>query len=447
LFGDFEADTGYLWNGMVMYTGSTEDDDAASTVRAPERIEQPKVQIGQDTSLATTFEGGNSQAGNMFTIQAKEYPVIITSFDIHTSSTVKKTRVLIYTKKGSYEGFEDSKTGWTVICNKDVQGQGSLEPTTVPDNFVNDVTIHPGEMQSFYVSLSQPNILYTNGQDLESMSDEYISFLDSVGKSWPFGATHVDRIWNGKVHYTPKLPDPKGIIGTTIQGGNGSYGMMFNVRAQHALTITSIWFHTHLTEDVPVEVWVPKNFDQGIDDIWNKSRSWKKVASYTVLGKGQGKLTKLPDFSLDIYIPRRKNYALYITLPEGGLRYTESSSCRNRNKIHTTAETTRELIIRHGMGIGSPGFGKCKYDCRDFNGAILYTSAVVNDGTLYLDQDEGEEGWICGDDSECLSLTCAAVGAGVKIREQRYCQGPFCEGLNYCMGNSRFHVEDGTCRS
>jgi hypothetical protein len=89
-----------------------------------------------------------------------------------------------------------------------------LKPTTLPDNLVKDVTIHPGETQSFYVTFRKPDILYTNGQDLESMNDEYISILDSVGKSWPFGATHVDRIWNGKVHYTPELPGPKGIIGT-----------------------------------------------------------------------------------------------------------------------------------------------------------------------------------------------------------------------------------------
>jgi hypothetical protein len=149
----------------------------------------------------TLFAGGNGQAGNMFVVQAHQEPITIFSIDIHTYSKNPNLEVMIYTKAGSFWGYETSADGWTKICDTTVQGLGTPNPTPIPASAIQEVTIQPGDMQSFYVTLTTSTIRYTNGHDIHSMGDEYITFEDSVGVLYPFAAIHIDRIWNGQIHY------------------------------------------------------------------------------------------------------------------------------------------------------------------------------------------------------------------------------------------------------
>jgi hypothetical protein len=149
----------------------------------------------------TTFAGGNGQAGNMFIVQAHQEPITIFSFDIHTYSKDPELEVVIYTRFGSFWGYETSADGWTKICDTFIQGLGTPNATPIPASAIEEVTIQRDDMQSFYVTLAKATIRYTNGHDIHSMGDEYLSFGDSVGVLYPFGAVHQDRIWNGQIHY------------------------------------------------------------------------------------------------------------------------------------------------------------------------------------------------------------------------------------------------------
>ena len=137
----------------------------------------------------------------MFEVQAHHQSITIVSMDIHTYSKNSDVEVMIYTKSGSFWGFETSADGWTKICDTTVQGLGTPNPTPIPASAIQEVTIQPGDMQSFYVTLTQATIRYTNGHDLHTAGDEYITFEDSVGVTYPFARIHRDRIWNGQIHY------------------------------------------------------------------------------------------------------------------------------------------------------------------------------------------------------------------------------------------------------
>jgi hypothetical protein len=149
----------------------------------------------------TTFAGGNGQAGNMFVVQAHHEAITIFSVDIHTYSKDPDLEVLIYTRPGSFWGYETSADGWEKICDTTVQGLGTADPTPVRANAIKEVTVQPGATQSFYVTLTKATIRYTNGQVIHTRGDDYITFEESIGVLYPFSRIHRDRIWNGRIHY------------------------------------------------------------------------------------------------------------------------------------------------------------------------------------------------------------------------------------------------------
>jgi hypothetical protein len=147
----------------------------------------------------TTFAGGNGQAGNMIEILATK-KIVVKSFDIHTFTT-GSVQALIYVKRGTYVGFEKNPAAWTKIADTFVVGRGSPNPTPIAEKDVAPVSINAGETYSFYITLAENSIRYTNGQVVAS--DDSLTFIRSNGNRFPFGQTFVDRIWNGILNYVP----------------------------------------------------------------------------------------------------------------------------------------------------------------------------------------------------------------------------------------------------
>ena len=107
----------------------------------------------------------------------------------------------MYAKKGSYVGFETNAAAWTLIADTWVVGQGSPKPTPIPKKDVTPVSIKAGETWSFYITLTENSIRYTNGKVIAK--DASVTFIRSNGNKYPFGANYVDRIWNGVLNYAP----------------------------------------------------------------------------------------------------------------------------------------------------------------------------------------------------------------------------------------------------
>ncbi|KAI2508884.1 Metallo-peptidase family M12B Reprolysin-like [Fragilaria crotonensis] len=206
------------WNGIVYYEKASASATPRPTNRptpsptpmpvvrptqpptpVPVNQRTPLPTSGQADAVATTFAGGNGQAGNMIEVLASKN-IVVKSFDIHTYNT-GSVHAYVYYKKGSYVGFETIPSAWTKIADTWVVGKGSPNPTPIPAKDVVPVSIRAGETYSFYITLTDSSMRYTNGK--VAAGDASIKFIRSNGNKYPFGASYPDRIWNGVLNYVP----------------------------------------------------------------------------------------------------------------------------------------------------------------------------------------------------------------------------------------------------
>jgi Metallo-peptidase family M12 len=417
--------------------------------------------------LTTTFAGGNGQAGNMVEIVASQN-IVVTALDIHTYST-QSVHVFVYMKKGTYVGFEQNSDAWTAIADTWVEGKGSPNPTKIPAKDVIPVPITAGETYSFYITLTESSIRYTNGAI--AARDGAITFVRSSGNKYPFGASYPNRIWNGILYYTQgtvsrttdgtpvNKSGPSKQIQTTFENGNGSYGSMFDVQAKEDLVINNIWVHTYqqLGTLVEIEVYKLKTVGSFLGSELDSSK-WEKVGGAVVEGKGTGYATKLPPGSInEITVPKGQKQALYVTAIGGGLRYTKGKSV-------TTLEVYVEnddIKIFEGAGVGAPRFG-ATFTPRVFNGVLEYYTPNVNSvGTSSGDQATGQydkitelkdEGWPCTSPDECNSSKCGratlsetdtlSIGTHSKLEDNSGSR-QLRKGVFFCLDNKGEHYEDG----
>ncbi|PKP23930.1 MAG: hypothetical protein CVU03_14140, partial [Bacteroidetes bacterium HGW-Bacteroidetes-2] len=152
------------------------------------------------SDITTFFTGGNSFAGNMFDVTASGADdLLIDGFDVNV--TAGSGTISVYTRPGSYVGFEGSAAGWTLMGSEVVTGAGSNLPTPVN---VGGLTIPAGQTYGFYVTVSDyPSLTmnYTNGDNV--FSDANITIATGVGKGDPdfTGSTFASRSWNGTIYY------------------------------------------------------------------------------------------------------------------------------------------------------------------------------------------------------------------------------------------------------
>ncbi len=152
-------------------------------------------------SLTTTFEGGNSQSGNMFNVVVSENnEVTIRGFDINLSNSGETINVKVYYRDGSYEAGEYSAEGWTSLGTHAVSSNGVGLPTSLD---IDDLQLKPGQTYGFFITTtnSQEVLHYTNGD--ASYGDDNITITAGIGKGLPefMGESYSPRIWNGTIYY------------------------------------------------------------------------------------------------------------------------------------------------------------------------------------------------------------------------------------------------------
>jgi hypothetical protein len=391
------------------------------SVLRPQNLPTPSIVAVPTSKLTTLFAGGNGQAGNMFDVTTNK-AIVVKSFDIHTYST-SSVRVLVFTKKGTYAGFEKNRAEWTQICDTRVFGLGSPNPTPIPKEAVIPVTVAAGETQAFYVTLTESKIRYTNG--IVNADDGTLRIIQSSGNKYPFGDFYQQRIWNGVLYYDlaglsasqPTVTPPDGSYGplkqhqTTFANKNGSFGSMWDIKAKEDLIIQNIWVHTfhQFGKMVEVEVYKIKAKNTSFQGKANSATEWELVGSATVEGQGTGVPTKLPPGTLKaITVAKGDIQGLYVTIIGGGLRYTNGKSTSTLLPFSETAD----MIVYEGAGIGSPRFGGA-FNARVFNGVIEYytpnasSSTSTSDVEAYNTGGKVEEGWPCEKNEDCKSGMCS----------------------------------------
>ena len=154
------------------------------------------------SSLTTTFDAGNGQAGNMFDIMAIN-DLTVDSFDISFDSGVTDD-VEIYFKTGTWVGFDADPAAWTLLTTvTGVTSAGDNVPTPLSLNLGVDVLA--GETVAFYVTLTTTTAInYTNGTVVGALfaSDANMEFYEGAGNPYPFAGTFAPRIFNGNIVYS-----------------------------------------------------------------------------------------------------------------------------------------------------------------------------------------------------------------------------------------------------
>ncbi len=180
------------------------------------RLGSGQCEPNPPAGLATTFQGGNGQAGNMFDLKATNAAgLTVSGWQINLNDEVTASTpvtVRIYRRVGSFVGHENSPDGWALLGTADVLSWGANQATPVPIGGLSlpfDQTVGVFITTDFITSqpppASPPFLNYTNQPPAATQftsADLVIS--GGVGKANPLftGATFFARMWNGGVLYS-----------------------------------------------------------------------------------------------------------------------------------------------------------------------------------------------------------------------------------------------------
>ena len=70
----------------------------------------------------------------MFDIKANTNPIIIRSMNINTIKNTNDARIEIWTKEGSFSGYEKNPNAWKLWLNDTVVANGAGNPTLIPSD-------------------------------------------------------------------------------------------------------------------------------------------------------------------------------------------------------------------------------------------------------------------------------------------------------------------------
>ena len=161
--------------------------------------------------ITTTFSSNNSFAGNMFDLTTFNNSLLITGADLNLNSLGSNAIVSVYTRVGSYSGFENSALGWTL------QGQESV--LSMGDNNASffdftDFVLNANTLYGMYFTVSDytrsgVHMRYTNGNNTYSNTDLKLELGVGKGNDDFTGNTINTRTWNGTLYYnTTSVPEP-----------------------------------------------------------------------------------------------------------------------------------------------------------------------------------------------------------------------------------------------
>eukprot|EP00804_Cyclotella_cryptica_P022681 CCRYP_012488-RA/>CCRYP_012488-RA protein AED:0.03 eAED:0.03 QI:1589/1/1/1/1/1/9/60/937 len=365
-----------LWNGSIHYVLLDEPDNE----RIPPRIMTPISFSSNNVTfstnvLSTTFASGNRGYGSMFDVSnTKGTYAVITSIDFHTD-LLTEINVIVYTKDGSFSGSEFKPNDWTVIADTNVTGQGYYKRTSIPSNDFQKVTISNGSTRGFYLSIDQPNLLYSN-VDGDKASGEIwsqsngIRFHIGSGLQATFSNAFHPRIYNGAIHYYHESrgssPAPESLSPTYSPRGNkyryetplggegGSFGVMFSIRnkVSNAIYVTAFAFHTDLRGECAVEIYTISG------DYKEKERSpteWAKMSSTIVQANGMGSWSEVPAFKMQpVHVSVDRPQSFYITLEYPNLKYSLQDDIDSESK----SLGDKYIEVYGGSGVGGYPFGR-----------------------------------------------------------------------------------------
>jgi hypothetical protein len=200
----------------------------------------------------------------------------ITSLDIRFENSFRDNEYLvsIYTKPGTYQGFESDSSAWTesFFGRISVPSQ-QTSVTTLPEAAFRSIPVDAGSQQAFYVYLrstrSTPMISIPGSREGDVAfldGDKYLIIHQGATTSPNFEAPTATRspmMFLGRLHYNACTLDDSTVDGlctgenatlstltTRLNGAGKSKGILFDVQAKSDTTILSMDLHL---EQLPSE--------------------------------------------------------------------------------------------------------------------------------------------------------------------------------------------------
>ena len=340
----------------------------------PSDCNQPREQF------SAPIDGTSGQAGNLFDIEAvKEIQIL--GFDIRIQGGVTNFTAEVYTKAGTYVGFESNAAAWTLIQRATgVRNTGgALTPLPL---LPNPIVIPAGAKQSFYVTITVNGLLYTNiaPQTEGSVFDEdsNLKLLIGKGVSYPFGTGApapgfwAPRLWNGNINYlvVPKLLD----LITTTAGGSGAAGAMFDIVASKDIQIAG--FEIRIFSGTSAQVYTKEGTYKGFEA--NAAAWGGPIQDATgIVSNGGANLTPLPllDPSNPIIIPAGARRAFYVAMTGNGILYYTGGSAVQGLSEGQVFNANSDLEFYIGVGRSAGQFNpdpQTLWNPRIWNGKIRY---------------------------------------------------------------------------
>lgn len=317
-------------------------------------------------SVTTLFASNNGLAGNMFDIKPKT-DIELNSIYINTSS-LATVNVDIWWRNGSYELFTGTATGWTLLGSFSGTGQGQDNQTLISLAGAPEKVFEAGQTYGIYVNQTNystnPGIRYTNGD--AAYENGFLRIECGVGKGDGgfTAATIQDRTWNGRIGYS--TPEGTDTLSTTLAGGNGFAGNMFNVFAKNDVRIHG--FSVSVTgassfDTIAVDVYKRNGTYVGSE---NNMWAWTYVGTdYRSIGPFLGTSVQIEVGGIDLLAGTTTAFYLHLASYDLG----HSLSYTNGSNTYENAD----LLLTAGVGKGDAIFTGSTISSRTWNGTIYYT--------------------------------------------------------------------------
>jgi hypothetical protein len=181
-------------------TGSTTATSAATSTTTPRSNGSIDVSSASSTSTVQLTESFTHVGGGVaFAVKAKaNIQIIQLAAYIQSSSGITIT---VYTKDGTFDGYETSTTGWTKVLTVNIDGKGGRTPIYLP-SFSSPLSVSSGSTRSFLIKSSSNVIFYekvsgSEGDFLKSNSDLVLY----KGAATVSSSVFSPRVWYGRLKY------------------------------------------------------------------------------------------------------------------------------------------------------------------------------------------------------------------------------------------------------
>lgn len=172
-----------------------------ATAAAVPDVRTPNVP-GSLTTLFTSNNGGSAGGGVYFELQnVSAFPITISSWGINTSSTTP-VDVAVYSRPGTYVGFETSSAGWILMGTAVGVVPSPVDTETLVP--VGGLVLQPGEVHGIAMGgVGGPAWRYTNGTGAnQTYNNGSLELRAGSATNVAFAAPlFTPRVWNGVVYY------------------------------------------------------------------------------------------------------------------------------------------------------------------------------------------------------------------------------------------------------